>query len=1211
MIACPNKSSEDWKKLVKKHKGDEDLALAQWGRETNILTVQRSNIGALKSGKKTISLRGVGEHTYEPNDILKVKVKSNDTGVRVKVESITTVEDFTKLPLNRKDDFARAIGDYKDFEDFKKSDDYANEMSPLSFRFPGIYNFINGKVSNDIVKYVTVEELAKGETQSNNDMITLVNDIKRFLDKKLGILKNRKIQNQSSREKEITRILDNIKALDEVQAISTFVEEAYEQIKTAESQFDKLLKNTDGLTNSELVDKLSSFNEFANGYSILDEISRSDIEEYFNNPVKGLKEESSFTMQDKLNYALMARDKIRQRYLKQGIPLLADYLLGYKSNTLDESLQKQIDQLNEKIQKINNGSYTKEAKARRIAEVEADIEKRQNFTLDKRSLIKQLELASKDENALDYLFSPLISSHDSVLALFAKAVKSQLENARLEDVKNAELFSKEHEAFSKTNTKNKDNVAEFNSDLYEVVDFFVGRDSEGKATFVKKKAFVQKYDNSGFQKAKEKFFESIGPKPLTGKKAINAWNKKVGIWFKANTQPKDQAEIDRLVIAKKKELTDGIITQLEYNEWESNNIGSDWDDNVVYKRELSEPSDRWINPKWSKLYAEDGVPANAAGKYHMFLLDKYLADQQDLPENFQLGHILPSIPKDDIERALTNGVKNLVSTKLKESAFRQAYDTEYGLAGLTETDAKFLPVYYTNSIDVSDVSSDVLASVMQFSSMVNKYKALNNINGEISLMKAVMGERETIETNSKGEKIMDAFAAKMGYNEFIRKNGESFSQKHVNDFIDMVIYGEMQKKEEIFGMDAGKLTNTITGFSAVTTLAVDGLKATANNIQGNIQLQIEANSRQYFDRTNLKNGKVFYGRSLPAFFKDFGKIAPDSLGSKLVDEFDAIQGEFTDNYGRNVSGSTARKLFRMNTLFFNQYAAEHEIQVTTLFAHLDRAKVIDKATGKEVTLLEAYQTYGVNGIYENTNFTKKQRDDLQNRVHALNKRMHGVYNSFDKGTAQRYSLGRLILMYRKYLIPSYKRRFKSLGADQELGDVTEGYYRTFWNTFVRDLRDMQFNIANNWSNYTDFEKAQIKRTTAEASFILALSALVIVLKNIGDDDEELKKNYMYNFLLYQATRQRSETSAYISPLDAYRIVKSPSAMTSTLDRTIKFTNQLLFTWDPDKLVYQRKTGIWDKGDNKSWAYFLKLSGFSSYNFHPEEAVKSFEGTLNK
>jgi len=90
---------------------------------------------------------------------------------------------------------------------------------------------------------------------------------------------------------------------------------------------------------------------------------------------------------------------------------------------------------------------------------------------------------------------------------------------------------------------------------------------------------------------------------------------------------------------------------------------------------------------------------------------------------------------------------------------------------------------------------------------------------------------------------------------------------------------------------------------------------------------------------------------------------------------------------------------------------------------------------------------------------------------------------------------------------------------------------------------------------------------------------------------------------------RSETASYISPLDAYRIFKSPTAAVSTAERLIRFGDQLLFTWDPEKLDYQRREGIWEKGDNKSWAYFLKLIGLTGYNITPETAVESFKGTI--
>ncbi len=1058
--------------------------------------------------------------------------------------------------------------------------------------------------------------------QELTELEKLTGKVKLFLQKKLAILEKKQIFNKKIKERELKKIISNIEALDGVHTINTFVEEAYNNIKLAESQFDNLIKNKDELSRHEMIEKLSAFNDFASGYSILNEISESDIEEYFSKAEKGLKDQSSFTTQDKLSYALMAKDKIKQRYLKQGIPLLADYLLESKSEKLTESVLKEIEALEARFIKINNSTtLIPKAKIKRLKEVQDRIDLLKGYDLDKASLIKQLQVASSDEGAIDYLFSPLISSEDSVLALFAKSIKNQLETARLKDIKFAEDAQKEYNKFLTNNSKSKDDVEKFNSDIYEEIDIPVGKNEKGETIYKTYKSFVQKYNVSKYEKSKNDLFKNLGPKPILSEKPseeeleeLNNWKKSVGIWFSKNTQAKSDAEIKEITFDKRAELKSGIITEEEYNDWMNSRIVQFYNKEskqmeTSFRFELSEPANHYINKKWNNLYSEDGIPANSAGEYHAFLLNSYLEAQKKLPENFRRGYRLPSIPKDNIERIQTQGLLETSKKNLKEAVSIQSYDTEFGLAGLGEQDVKFLPVFYTQAMNSEDVSTDLISSILKFNSMVNRYESLNNINGEIALTKAVVDKRETISTNSKGQKIMDAFAKKYGYDEYIKKNGESYSAKHLSTFIDMIVYGEMQKSEELFGVDAGKFTNTLTGFSAVTTLAVDLLKATANNIQGNIQVMIEANSGEHFNKTNVKNGKAYYYKSINNILSDFGKISPNTLPSRLIELYDAIQGEYKDGYGKNISGSIARKLFNTSTLFFNQNIAEHEIQVSALFAMLDANTVLDAETNKSISLLEAYKKYGIDNIIAKTDFTEAKRKDVMNTHHGVAKRLHGVYNDFDKGTAQRYTLGRLAMMYRKYLIPSYKRRFKKLSGDQEINTITEGYYITFWNTFVRDLRDMQFNVAKNWSGYSTFEKAQIKRTTAEAVFIISLTALVMVLKAAGDDDEDLKKNYLYNFVLYQATRQRSETSAYISPIDAYRVVKSPSAMTGTLDRTIKFTNQIL-PWNITE-EYKKKTGVWDKGDNKAWAYFLKLMGYSGYNITPEEAVKSFEGTLSK
>ena len=313
-----------------------------------------------------------------------------------------------------------------------------------------------------------------------------------------------------------------------------------------------------------------------------------------------------------------------------------------------------------------------------------------------------------------------------------------------------------------------------------------------------------------------------------------------------------------------------------------------------------------------------------------------------------------------------------------------------------------------------------------------------------------------------------------------------------------------------------------------------------------------------------------------------------------------------------------------NTLFFNQHWGEYEIAVSNMYALMHATKVYDIESKTIIDLYEAYKKYinspeGTNlegkveivildaynaPIMEGTEyktlpFTDARRQDFQNRLHALSKRMQGIYNKFDKGTFQKYSIGRLMLMYRKHMVPGFKRRFKKLSYDIELDSMTEGFYRVFLDTAVRDLTRLKFNLIKNWSTYSAFEKASIKKAIMEISIILSLILALSLLTGDDDDDE---KGYFMNLFVYQLTRMKSETAAYVSIKDAYRQVRSPSAMLTSVDRVIKFLGQLTSPFE----VYKRKSGVVEKGDNKAWVYFKRMMGFSGYNFNPEEATKLYK-----
>jgi hypothetical protein len=1111
--------------------------------------------------------------------------------------------------------------------------------------------------------------------EAPKDFAEALQKVKVFLEEKKYELSRKKLKNQREQEAQLARLTKMVNELNGVESINLFIEDSFEKALGAKKYFKSLVADfKDGkINNKDFLEGLVNINDFANNYSILDEISKSDAIEYFGKPVER-KSLSEYTPQDKLTTALEIRNFIRTAYINEITPLLAEVLVAQRNTRNVGTINEQIKTYQERIQKIRASELSDAAKASDINAAQKELTKWQNMLIDKERMENILKMSLKDEGVFDYLLNPLISSEDSALALFAKMVKSQFEGSRMEDIAERDEAVEKLKEFRDKSGRSINNIAEFNAGLYEEISV-LRRDIKGKPVkengelvFDKKMSFVQKYDLNLYKDAEQAFYKT-NPKPkitpdspaeevLEYEARLKEWKIKRNQWYKQNRQPKSTEEIQKITNNKRDELNKGIITNEEYEEWLSKVEYVDKKTGVkTFYGELTEPSDKYINKKWLKLYNEEGQPISPEGEYHKYLTDIYLKDQELLPESQRMGYILPSIPMEDYERLYRKGAGNLVKTNLKESVSIQSYDQAlyganlssegneidtrpYGRASLSGEKMTMLPVYYTQPMDADDVSVDLIKSVLQFGSMARRYNAMNEIHAEITAFRSIIGERETAVTTASGESILNIAAKKLGFDEYIKSNGTSYSKMHLEAFLEMVVQGESQKAEKIWGLELSKIVNTAMGISAVTTLSMDILKGTANNIQGNIQVAIEAAGGEYFNGKNLVKGGAKYWATIGDNMADFGRLKAESWLGRLTEYYDPIQGNFKDEYGKNVSASVANKFFRTNTLFFNQNFAEHEIQVKTMLALMDATKVIDKETGEEITLLEAHEKYGpilyemttdenrkkvkeykvqidaasADGTIERKDFDEKQRQDFMNTLHALNKKMHGVYNDFDKGVLQRYAGGRLVLMYRKHLYQGIKRRFKSASFDEELGGATEGMYRVFLRTLVKDTYRYKTQIFKQWSTYSPFEKAQIRKVVAELTIIAALGALILALEFMGTgDDGEEKEDlpYAYYFMMYQAIRMRSETFSYLSPADFWRIAKSPSAITGTIDRFVKFFDQFLLTWDEDKLTYQKQTGVWDKGSNKSWAYFLKLMGFSGYTFSPDEAVKSFKSTFAK
>lgn len=1082
-------------------------------------------------------------------------------------------------------------------------------------------------------KVLTQEQL--GNISKKTDLETLADKTKSYLRRRIELLKKVKAKDSRKRSEDIKKLLENMKALDEVESISLVIDDAFQKSKDLLVNMEQIVKDAEENPNrADLIDRLAVITEEVNGYSIIDEIrNNKDVVDFFEEKAEGMTDEELEQMKsinkkdptsikDKLFLAIANMDNLKQRVNVEALPLIADWLLGGRSSYAQD-VRKDVKQIRERLANINlafdEGRISKKQRDSSVANLNLKLEQMASVAANRDDMISTLREATREEGVLDYMIGPMITSPDSVLALFAKNIKDRLEEARLKDIEVKESISKEFIEYNSTKGLGQDNPKKFNEGLYEIIEVKTDKKDENGDWIYKEEAhFVSKYDQKKLKAFIRKWYVE-NPEPhkrkkyseLTAKEKAEkaAWRTREQSFYSQIYKTKSPEEIAEIDAKMQKQVEKNLITQEEFNTWKNSNDR---------KKQIREPIDRFLSDRWKTMYDSNDVPINAMGRYHKALTDAYYLAQEDIPESQRLGTKLPSIEKKDLERLRDEGIINLVKTNIKEAGRVRSYDTQFGDLTIQGEGAKFLPIFYTQEIDINNQSFDLASIVLLFSQMSNKYAALNQISPEITLTKSLMKDRKVPEFNQKGQRLKDSLANKFGLTEYLRQNGDSHSKKHFDAFLDMIVYGKMQEAEAIGNLSAGKITNTITGFSALTTIAADLLKGVANNLQGNIQLIIEAQGAEFFNAKQLRQGKAAYIKRLPQMLGDFGKPSPTSLAGRLNELYDPIQGNFTDKYGRLITASVANKLIRTDTLFFNQYFGEHELQVSTMYALMKATMVRDKQTKQEITLFDAHEKYGAREAFEKIEFieeqedgskkyrdyTEKDRRSFQDRLHALNKKMHGVYNNLDKATVQRYSLGRLGMMYRKHMYPGYMRRFQRYRYDEELGSGTEGFYNTFFSTFMKDLVTFKRDIGKQWSTYTDHEKANIRRALTELSMIISLVILIAALSAMADSDEEIKESYLYNFIMYEAVRMRAETAQYINPADAWRTVKSPSAALSTATRGVRLLNQIL-PWNITE-EYKRKSGIWEKGDNKAWAYFIKFIGLPGYNINPREAVKIYE-----
>lgn len=517
------------------------------------------------------------------------------------------------------------------------------------------------------------------------------------------------------------------------------------------------------------------------------------------------------------------------------------------------------------------------------------------------------------------------------------------------------------------------------------------------------------------------------------------------------------------------------------------------------------------------------------------------------------------------QRLLKNGIDKLPTT-IKESikdsiGFRDGEDLD-SRSNIIDFDNKKvieLPYLYQNLTDniKEDLCTDVMGTLTAYSAMAHNVHSTNNIAGALELCLYTIKDDIPIK---KAKENRDA--AKTG--------GDSNIVKRLEDFMDMQVYDRYLKDEGNIGkVNVAKGANSLIRLTALNSYALNMVSAIANVTVGNVAQKIESFCGQYYNELDTLWADKTYAANILSYLNNIGKRVKKDKLSLWEEHFNTLQDYApTNQQVHNYLKSRLGQQLGEQLLYSMTTAGEHWMAHRNMLALAHKQKVLYK--GAEISLWDAYEVAPVDpkdpegaqylklkeGVtnLDGSIFTRNDEFKFERRAADIAQKMHGIYNNEDKCAIQQLAVGRLAMLYRRWIVPSLLRRYQKGRYNYDLHDWDEGYYRTTWRvlkTMVKELREHQTGIMVTWNQLKDFEKANVSRTITEMGIFALTLAAIGVLGAIKDDDDD---DWFTSMLLVQIYRLKTEIGA-LTPTpylltESLRIIQSPTAAVNTVQSII-------------------------------------------------------------
>jgi hypothetical protein len=600
---------------------------------------------------------------------------------------------------------------------------------------------------------------------------------------------------------------------------------------------------------------------------------------------------------------------------------------------------------------------------------------------------------------------------------------------------------------------------------------------------------------------------------------------------------------------------------------------------------------KWVNPQWNKLLTTVGISTDIPiidqmtelrksehplAQYYIMIKDMAADADSNVPHAYRLGYHLPGIAKNKNER-LREGqdMTTIMRSTLEMGLMHRVDDINYQTTELTD-DFKnpkyFLPIQFTAKLPDEEQSYDLATIYMKYWSMANDHRNKQKILPALETTKYFIEHRLTERRDSAGNKIWSVVRGKRSKSEVdVSLEDSKRLAEQFNDWFQMYLYGNTVEKSEFkitdtLVADGQKWVDTLNGFVSLNLLALNSVQGTANIVIGDTMTLIEAIAGEYFGLKELAKATYLFWKWLPGMALDLGSRSPEHVGSLLIEEFDAMNVDAISEMDLSNANRVKASL-QTSKLSIFQDGGEFWLRGRLLFAALFEKRAISK-DGKDMgPMINFY--YAEEGKLkiresvdlEKSKWTKDDRLAFDSDFHARAYKVHGAYGTQEKVAAQRYMLGKLAYMYRKFVYPGIQRRYAKKHYDFRMEQNVEGNYRTTTKFFYELFKEMQgFQMAvltENWAALSDHEKANIKRMMSEMAILLSVITLAgAAYSSWNDADEEGDKRF-WAFIAYQMYRLKAELLFFSPKLDeTWSLLRSPMASMSLMENIIKLSGQL-------------------------------------------------------